>query len=710
MATIKRIVTIGVALVLVILGGAVLYLSLADLSRFRPRLEALASDVLGRELRIGGDFDLEVLPRPALVATDVTFANASWGASEPMLSAGRLAVEVGLWSLVSGPIRIRKLELHDVAVLLERNAAGEANWTMPRATPPQEATDSEGLPVVVEVASLDNFEVLLRLPDRDELRVAVTALELRTDPRGVGTVDASGSAADTPFTIKGTFAPGGGSRARVELDATIADTALRAGADLRPRQVDFTVSTADLSRVAALLAVTQELPAAPLELAGTLLFATDHYELRDATAKLLTAESRIAATIPRSSGEPIAIEVSLTAPDVSELRAGLPPLRLASSVKGAISAERIDVDPLTIELGDSDFSGAGSVVLGDVIAIAIKGQSKLIELTPFEPAPPQADDASAAASNASASRSLDDSPTAEAPSEWMFVEEELPFERLRSLDVSAELAADEVRSRDAHAQNFKLALNGKGGTYDVRTSFDVAEGGAAEGHFVFDAAGDTAEVALEFAANGLLLNIASGAVDDPSQIPPLGLSATVRSTGDSPRALASVANGRLILTQGPGRIDNSAVGLASGDILAQIFGALNPFAKDEPYSKWDCTVVALGLTDGIGELEPMLAQAEKLLIVGHGTVDLKTEKLDIEFNTKPRTGVGVTADMFVTPFVKLSGTLTNPGVGMNASGTLLAGGAAALTGGMSLVVRGLADRATAEADQCAKAFAEIQAP
>ena len=289
----------------------------------------------------------------------------------------------------------------------------------------------------------------------------------------------------------------------------------------------------------------------------------------------------------------------------------------------------------------------------------------------------------------------------------MFVEEELPFERLRSLDLSAELAAGEVRSRDAHAQNFKLALNGEGGTYDVRASFDVAEGGAAEGHFVFDAAGDTAEVTLELAANGLLLNIASGEVDDPSQIPPLGFLATVRSKGDSPRALASVANGRLILTQGAGRIDNTTVGLASGDILAQIFSALNPFAKDEQYSKWDCTVVALSVTDGIGELEPMLAQAEKLLIVGHGTVDLKTEKLDIEFNTKPRTGVGVTADMFVTPFVKLSGTLGKPGVGMNASGTLLAGGAAALTGGMSLVVRGLADRATAEADQCPDAHAEL---
>ena len=168
MATIKRIVTIAGALVLVILGGAVLYLSLADSSRFRPRLEAFASDILGRELRIGGDFELEVLPRPTLVATDVTFANASWGASEPMLSAGRLAVEVGLWSLVSGPIRIRKLELQDVAVLLEQNAAGEANWTLPSATPPQEAADAgaEGLPAVIEVASLANLEVLLRRPDR----------------------------------------------------------------------------------------------------------------------------------------------------------------------------------------------------------------------------------------------------------------------------------------------------------------------------------------------------------------------------------------------------------------------------------------------------------------------------------------------------------------------------------------------------------------
>src|SRR5262249_19881453 len=100
----------------------------------------------------------------------------------------------------------------------------------------------------------------------------------------------------------------------------------------------------------------------------------------------------------------------------------------------------------------------------------------------------------------------------------------------------------------------------------------------------------------------------------------------------------------------------------------------------------------------------MLAQGEKLMITGGGKIDLKTEKLDIEFNTKPRSGVGVTADMFVTPFVKAGGTRASTGVGVNATGTLLSGGAAVLTGGLSLLAQGIADRAMGERDQCAKAL------
>ena len=44
--------------------------------------------------------------------------------------------------------------------------------------------------------------------------------------------------------------------------------------------------------------------------------------------------------------------------------------------------------------------------------------------------------------------------------------------------------------------------------------------------------------------------------------------------------------------------------MASGGILAQLFGALNPLAKEEPFTKWDCTVVRLNVENGLGELQP----------------------------------------------------------------------------------------------------------
>ncbi|MDH3895286.1 MAG: hypothetical protein OES78_12075 [Chromatiales bacterium] len=75
------------------------------------------------------------------------------------------------------------------------------------------------------------------------------------------------------------------------------------------------------------------------------------------------------------------------------------------------------------------------------------------------------------------------------------------------------------------------------------------------------------------------------------------------------------------------------------------------------------------------------------MIVGGGDIDLNTEKLNIEFNTKPRKGVGVSADMFITPFIKLGGTLASPKIGLSKKGVLLSGGAAVLTGGLSFCSR-----------------------
>jgi uncharacterized protein involved in outer membrane biogenesis len=203
---------------------------------------------------------------------------------------------------------------------------------------------------------------------------------------------------------------------------------------------------------------------------------------------------------------------------------------------------------------------------------------------------------------------------------------------------------------------------------------------------------------------GLKLGMLSGSEIPVEQISATNVDVGLDAMGASPRALAASMNGKIVVTQGPGRTKNSIIGNLTGDIIAQLFTALNPFAEEEEFTNWECSVFGIDFVGGVGTINGFLLQSEKLMIVGGGEVDLNTEKLDFEFNTKPRAGVGVSADMFVTPFVKLTGTLADPSVGLNAKGVLLSGGAAVLTGGMSFLYKGLIDRASAEEGKCDEAL------
>jgi AsmA protein len=156
--------------------------------------------------------------------------------------------------------------------------------------------------------------------------------------------------------------------------------------------------------------------------------------------------------------------------------------------------------------------------------------------------------------------------------------------------------------------------------------------------------------------------------------------------------------------------NNTVAMLLTRDVLDQMFVALNPLAEQDEYSVLDCVVLQANVEDGIADLSPILAQGKKVVTIGRGTIDLNTERLDILYNAKPRSGIGLSADMFVTPFTKLSGSLANPRLGFSAEGTLLSGGAAVMTGGSSLLLEGLFDRVTAVGDRCEKAFVAVGRP
>ena len=120
-------------------------------------------------------------------------------------------------------------------------------------------------------------------------------------------------------------------------------------------------------------------------------------------------------------------------------------------------------------------------------------------------------------------------------------------------------------------------------------------------------------------------------------------------------------------------------------------------------------VARVDIVDGHATVTPVLMQTEKVTVTAHGKVDLHTEKLTVDFGTRPREGIGVSAGMFTNPFIKLEGTLASPRIAVGAKGAV-SGAVAVATGGVSVVAQGLADRARGEADACKTTLEEATHP
>jgi len=99
-----------------------------------------------------------------------------------------------------------------------------------------------------------------------------------------------------------------------------------------------------------------------------------------------------------------------------------------------------------------------------------------------------------------------------------------------------------------------------------------------------------------------------------------------------------------------------------------------------------------------------IVQTDKLGIIARGKLDFQTEKIDLDWNTKPREGLGVSTSVVVNPFIKLGGTFARPALQLNPVRAAGTAGAAVATSGLTLWARGFWDRLTGELDLCAIAL------
>jgi uncharacterized protein involved in outer membrane biogenesis len=762
------------AVLVVLLVSGVLYLSYADLGWLKPRIESAVADATGRQLRLGGDLDLDIVPAPAIVVENVSLSNAGWG-SEPMLATiGHASARLDFWSLLRGPVRVRELRLRDVDVSLETNEEGDANWIMGPGQAPAEAepadTASEaggGLPVIIEFAELRNIGLHYLAPGAEPFVAGLDSLDIDTDQDQYMVLDGKGEIDALPLRLTGRLGPVGapdadtGTRLDLEavldnlalaVDGTIGDLETATGIDLKavagsddiakilqhfqvdlplsgPLRVESTLASVDpgmrvtvdaaadkvaangtatlledaLSFNVSVPALDQAgarfgvagLPAQDLAADGRVVMSSGTTRLHDVTVRLGDAELRLDGSIEQDTDSAAQFVINAKGPSLATFNAGLPQIPFTAATTASVAPDSLALDDIKATFGESDLEGSLEIASGDKPALTGRFKSKKLDLTPFAGDSDAAEKAPAAAQ--------DEQPE----SKYVFVEEPLPFDELGKADVDINADIGTFVFRHTVLLDVATSVALKDGDLHFSNSFRGPQGGRSVSNIALATGGKSATLDVDVNMRDMRLNLLSGDVAKASLIPPVDITVDMDSKGASPRALASSATGRVLITQGKGRIENNLLDKVSGDIVAQLVSALNPFAKEDSYTVLDCTIVALDMDSGKTDIDALYLQSEKLKIVGGGDIDLNTEALNIEFNTKPRKGIGISADTFVTPFVKLVGTLAEPAVGVDKKGTLLTGGAVVATGGLALVAKAAADRATGETDRCAEILAEV---
>jgi AsmA protein len=119
-------VLVALVAVAVVLGGALFFLP-------KERIAAMAADQVkaqtGRDLTLTGGLSLTFWPVVGVSTGPVTLANADWAGPDPMISADSLAIGIDAAGLLSGQIKIRKIEAVNPVVRLAAKADGTGNWT-----------------------------------------------------------------------------------------------------------------------------------------------------------------------------------------------------------------------------------------------------------------------------------------------------------------------------------------------------------------------------------------------------------------------------------------------------------------------------------------------------------------------------------------------------------------------------------------------------
>lgn len=330
--------------------------------------------------------------------------------------------------------------------------------------------------------------------------------------------------------------------------------------------------------------------------------------------------------------------------------AELPPVRdINLSSKVVAEGPSLRLNDLQAKIGNSDLAGSLTLTAGKTPKITGVLQSTSIDMRDFTG--PTTEDSSAVAV-------VDNSP-------YIFKEEPFDLQALRTATMDVKLAVGSlVLDEKLELEQTQLALGLQDGNLTVTPLKTLFGGGQI-----------TVKTLLNAAQKNPSFNLGIGAVNiDYGKIlreqgiydkmqGSISSNFDLTGAGTSPRAIASSLNGKILIEGGEGVLDDKLL-----KVLTAGLGDLQNLFNKQASNKLYCILVDFDVKNGLATSNAFVIASEVLTVSGAGTIDLRTEKLDLLFDTQ--TSQASLASLAI-PF-RVGGTLKNPKASPDVAGAATA--------------------------------------
>src|SRR6266851_5404111 len=315
------------------------------------------------------------------------------------------------------------------------------------------------------------------------------------------------------------------------------------------------------------------------------------------------------------------------------------PYHLAATISG--DADRaIVLKALQGSFGASAFTGEASFALsGPRPKLVATLNAPLVDLAEFPKAKPDA-------------KSADD--------DRVFSGDRLPLQALRAVDADVTLSIAALKIEKVTLQNLSAHVTLE--DRDLRAkpfAVDLAGSHIAGG---IELSARQAPATLTFDLDGRQVDVGKilAQVSGDDLLDAMGdLAVAVRGGGDSVRAIMASLDGKSSMVVGRGVIKSRYADLIGADVFREAFA----WTQGKKDTKLNCLVTRFDIQKGVATSRGILMDTSDVSMLGEGTVNLGSERLDIELTPRPKE----TSLLNLAVPIDIGGTFKHPTVQPNKS-------------------------------------------